>query len=366
MKFILTLLLISTSSLFADFLDDIKKSGKAIVVYGERAPAKERRIAKDIYEALELDDVDDLYDHIITDKYCLRHQFFYSSFHLIIVGTAKSNQLCSINADLQYAGAAKNNSPINIFPASNNTGKSLFSSRYGYFPETSGVGYVRRILNPFTLKAFNLTDNKFKSQAWSATFITGEDSEGVMNAYTQMMDEKMLEGIIMPSEKVPAKSGRFHLGKDRVYNKLPKGINPVSFQSDKKSLDYKGWIMGSVSDYAGFKKISGVTAEQIVHLKYQGKALSLLSYDDQVNTLMCIKFKDEKESLTALKGIDKTMRLALDIKDSPALKVYPSSNGRYEYSIVRKGSWLIIENIQQGFKSDFASKADKLLKNDDK
>ncbi|MCM8527595.1 MAG: hypothetical protein NE327_13835, partial [Lentisphaeraceae bacterium] len=103
MKKIIFILLTLISFAHADIIKDYKQNKKVVVVYGENAPEAEKKAAKEIYKILELDATGDLYDHIITDTYALKHQFFYSAFHLIIVGTAESNQLCRTNAEIQVA-----------------------------------------------------------------------------------------------------------------------------------------------------------------------------------------------------------------------------------------------------------------------
>ena len=115
MRFLLALFSL-TLFVSADFIKDMEKNSKVIVIHGENAPDAEKKVAKDIFSALKLDEVDDLYDHIVTDTYALKHQFFYAEFILIIVGTSKTNKLCNTNAEIQYATSEKNQSPIRILP----------------------------------------------------------------------------------------------------------------------------------------------------------------------------------------------------------------------------------------------------------
>jgi hypothetical protein len=361
MKIFIALMLLTFTS-FADFINDLEKNPKVIVVYGENASEKEHNLAKEIYSTLQLDKTGDIYDHIITDTYALKHQFYYANFHLIVVGTNKSNKLCKLNAEIQYAVPEKNNSPTRILPQLNHA-KGLFSSRYGYYPQATGIGYIRRILNPFTLQAFNLAGHKFKAAPYTAIFITGTDFQGVQNAYAQMFDNQMLEGISVPEKNLQETRGRYKLAKKNVSNSIPNEINKaLTLSMDKSKLSYKGWIQGALADYAGVQNLSGVSPTQVFHLKFQTEKLSLMTYDEQANTLLLIKYYSSQESLKALKGIDKSLRLALTINDKPDFSLYGCSNGSHQYSIIRKGEFIIIENLSSSWKDSFTKNANKLFK----
>ena len=107
----------------------------------------------------------------------------------------------------------------------NKSSKSLFSARYGQFRDPSGIGYIRRILNPFTLQAFNMAGKRFRAAPYAAIYVSGTDTEGLISAYAQMMDNKMLEGVVLPMSSKPAKTGRFRLGGNAVMERLPEQLN---------------------------------------------------------------------------------------------------------------------------------------------
>ena len=87
-----------------------------------------------------------------------------------------------------------------------------------------------------------------------------------------------------------------------------------------------------------------------------------MTYDEQANTLLLLKYSTAQESLKALKGIDQSLRLALTIKESPDYSNYACSNGSHEYSIIRKGEFIIIENFSSSWKDAFTKSASKLFK----
>ena len=364
MKTALFIFLAFLNILSADILDDYTQNKKVVVVHGEKAPEAEVRAAKEIFKLLELGSTNDLYDHIVTDTYALKHQFFYSSFHLIIVGTAKTNLLCRTNAEIQLASPHKNNSPVKILPKLNPNKNALFSARFGYYPNSAGVGYVRRMLNPFTLQTFNLTKGTMNASPYTATFISGTDASGITNAYVNFLDLRMMEGAVIPSELLAEKNSRFRLSKANVKEDALEKINKkFKLRLGQEFLEYKGWIQGAVGDYAGMKKLSGVSPAQIFHLKFSSKTAQLMTYDDQVNTVLMLNFKSEKESLEALRGIDKSMKLALQISEDSSLKVYPCGGGGNKWYLTRLGSIILIENFSEQWKEPFVKQASTLLKN---
>jgi hypothetical protein len=361
MKGILVLILLS-SNLFAGYISDLERNPKVIVVYGEKAPEAEIRIAKEIYSVLKLDKTGDVYDHIVTESYVIKHQFYYANFNLIIVGTPKSNRLCRFNGEVQYALPTNNLAPERILPQFNKTGKGLFSSKYGYYPNSKGIGYIRRILNPFTLQAFNLGGSSYKASPYVAIFISGTDSDGLLSAYSQMLDNQMLEGISVPEENLAKTRARFHLGRENVSNNIPDEINKKwSLTVNKTTLSYKGWIQGSLADYAGIQNMTGLSATQIFHLKFQGEKPSLMTFDDQANSLLLVKFKSPEESFKALKGIDLSYKLNLGMNEEK--NIYLCSNGTSEFTIIRKNNFLIIENLNSKWKETFIKEAGTLIKN---
>lgn len=362
MRLAVLLLLALSHVLAADIIDDYKRNKKVVVVHGEKAPEAEVRAAKEILKILELDKTDDLYDHIITDRYALKHQFFYSSFHLIIVGTAQSNMLCRTNSEVQIATPMKNNSPLKVLPQLNQNKDALFSARFGYYPKTAGIGYVRRMLNPFTLQTFNLTKGEMNAHPYIATYISGTDEDGIVNAYVNFLDLKMLEGAVIPQELLGDKNSRFRLSKDNVNENVLEKVNTrFKLRLGQEFVEYKGWIQGAVGDYAGMKKLSGVSASQIYQLKFASKP-QLLTYDDQVNSVLLVNFKSADESLKALKGIDKSLKLSLQVSDSPELKVYACGGGGEKWFLTRKGSIILIENFAKQWKEPFAKIAGEMLK----
>ncbi|MCM8543252.1 MAG: hypothetical protein NE328_23485 [Lentisphaeraceae bacterium] len=364
MKKLLLILFTLSTFVHADIIDDYKQNKKVVVVFGENAPEAEKKAAQEIFKILELGSTGDLYDHIITDTYALKHQFFYSSFHLIIVGTPESNMLCRTNSEIQMASPAKNNSPIKILPNLNKNKDALFSSLYGYYPQTKGIGYVRRMLNPFTLQTFNLTKGTMNASPYVATFISGTDADGITAAYINFLDMKMMEGVVIPENLLAEKNSRFRLAK-KNQNEIPleKVDKTFKLRLGQEFLEYKGWIRGTVGDYAGMKKLSGVSADQIFHLKFASATPQLMTYDDQVNTVLMLNFESPEASLKALKGIDSSMKLALQISDSPDLKIYPCGGGGNKWFLVRQGSFLFIENFSEQWKEPFAKQASGLLKN---
>lgn len=364
MKIVFLTLFSFISILSADIISDYKRNKKVVIVHGENAPESEIRAAKEIFKILELDVTEDLYDHIITDTYALKHQFFYSSFHLIIVGTAQSNVLCRTNSEIQLASPHKNNSPGKILPQLNGSKGALFSARFGYYPQSAGIGYIRRMLNPFTLQTFNLTKGTMNANPYTATFISGTDEDGLTNAYVNFLDLRMMEGAVIPEKLLGDKNSRFRLAKENLKESPLEKVNTaLKVRLGQEFLEYKGWIQGAVGDYAGIKKISGVSASQVFHLKYSAKTPQLMTFDDQVNTVLMVNFKSEGESLAALKGIDKTMKLALQISESADLKIYPCGGGGRKWYLIRKGTMLFIENFAEQWKEPFAKQASGLLKN---
>lgn len=350
-------------SLSADLIDDYKGNKKVVVVYGENAPESEKKAAQEIYKILELENTGDLFDHIIVDSYALKHQFFYSKFHLIIVGTAKSNILFKNNSEIQLATPDKNSSPIKILPQLNKNKGSFYSAHYGYYPESKGIGFVRRLLNPFTLQSYNLTKGKFDSSPYTATYIGGTDEEGVTKAYINFLDMKMMEGVIIPQQYLGGTNSRFRLSKKSVDEKILETINfKTSVNLGQDTLSYKGWILGATGDYAGIKKLSNVSPEQIVHLKFAGSIPQLMTYDDQVNTVMMINFKNDEDSLKALQGMDKSLQLSLKIKTDAAFNIYSCVSDQKVWYLMRKGKTILIENFSEQWKEPFSKKAADLLK----
>ncbi len=363
MKTILALFFFIALSVQADIINDYKGNKKVVVVYGEKAPDEEKKAAQEIYKILELDDTGDLFDHIITDTYALKHQFFYSKFHLIIVGTSESNVLFRNNSEIQLASPAKNNSPIKVLPQLNKNKDVYYSAHYGYYPQTKGIGFIRRMLNPLTLQAYNLTKGKFNSSPYTATYIGGTDSAGVIKAYVNFLDMKMMEGILLPEEYLAEKNSRFRLSKKAVNEGFLNTFNhgfSVNLGQDK--LTFKGWMLGATGDYAGIKKLSGVSPEQIIHLKFAGKTPQLMTFDDQVNTVMMINYSSAGDSLKALQGIDKSMKLSLKIKPEESFTVYSCVSGQKLWHIIRKGKTLLIENFSEQWKEPFTKNASALLK----
>lgn len=364
MKKIIFILLTLISFAHADIIKDYKQNKKVVVVYGEKAPEAEKKAAQEIYKILELDATGDLYDHIITDTYALKHQFFYSAFHLIIVGTAESNQLCRTNAEIQVASPVKNKSPLKILSQLNKSGDTFFSSYYGAYPNTKGVGIVRRMLNPFTLQTFNLSKGTMNASPYVATYISGTDSDGITNAYVNFLDLKMMEGIVVPEELLGDKNSRFKLSKKNLKEAALDRVNKsFKVRLGQDFLEYKGWIRGTVGDYGGMKSLSGVSADQIFHLKYAATTPQLMTYDEQVNTVLMVNFESAEASLQALKGIDKSMKLALKISEGPEFKVYPCGNMESKWSLMRQGSALYIENFSEQWKEPFSKQASGLLNN---
>ena len=88
----------------------------------------------------------------------------------------------------------------------------------------------------------------------------------------------------------------------------------------------------------------------------------MMSYDEHRNTIMAVKFKSAAESLKAMKGLDLSMKLALSISEGPEYKRYPCSNGQFEFSIIRKGEFILIESVDSVFKTAFVKSAEKLFK----
>ena len=350
MKNLLTVIILLTGSLLhADYLKDLTKNNRVVIVYGAKAPQEEKDMAQEIYSILELDKCDDLFDHIITDDYLLRFTGFYIHYNLIIIGSKESNRVCNLNQEIQTL--YQNNPP------------SIYNSRYGYYKNPQEIGYIRRMLNPFLLQAYNLSNGKVSaSPPTTITFLSGSDSQGVLKACDSFLDAQLLEGFIIPKNQLSSKNSRFKLSKDNLTFTTPKEFNK-KFQivSGDQALKYKGWIQGSLTDYSGFKKLSGVSASQIYHLKFQSAKSTLMTYDDQQNTMMLIAFSDEKQSLKALKGMDKSLRLNLKIAPSQELQIYPCSQADYSWLLIRKGKFLIIENINSAWKDKLAQNAEKIF-----
>jgi len=363
MRFLTLIIFALTFSVSADIIEDYKGNKKVVVVYGENAPEEEKKAAEEIYKILELDNTGDLFEHKIPDTYALKHQFFYSKFHLIIVGTPKTNILFNNNSEVQIASPAKNNSALKILPQLNKNKDALYSAHYGYYPEAKGIGFIRRVLNPLTLQTYNLTKGRFNSSPYTATYIGGTDSAGVIKAYVNFLDMKMMEGMLIPEKYLAEKNSRFRLSKKSLKEDFLNLYNPkFSLQLGKDVLKYKGWMFGATSEYAGMKKLSGVSPEQIVHLKFAGNTPQLMTFDDQVNTVMMINFANAEDSLRALQGIDKSMKLFLKIKSEPDFNIYSCGNGQKLWFLVRKGKTILIENFSDQWKGPFSKKASSLLK----
>ena len=361
--FIFTIFCLS-SILSADLIEDYKKSKKVVVVYGENAPEAEKTAADQIYKILELDKADDLFDHIITDTYALKHQFFYAAFHLIIVGTPQTNLLCKGNGEIQVASPAVNSSPLKILPELNENKDALFSAHFGYYPKTKGIGYVRRVLNPFTLQTFNLSNGEVNSHPYTATYISGTDSDGVINAYVNFLDLKMLEGAVIPEEYLASKNSRFRLSKENVKTDVLEKVNTsLKVRLGQEILDYKGWIQGAVGDYAGIKKLTSYSADQIFHLKFAADTPQLMTYDEQVNTVLMVKFKSDEESYNALVNLDKSLRLSLKVNKDSAYTLYHCGGAGNKFLIIRQGPFIFIENFSKKWKEPFSKQASGLIKN---
>ena len=363
MRYLIVFIFFLINSVPADIIDDYKGNKKVVVVYGENAPDSEKKAAQEIYKILELDNTGDLFDHIIVDSYALKHMFFYSKFHLIIVGTAKSNLLFKNNSEIQLATPSKNKSPIKVLPQLNKADGAFYSAHYGYYPQTKGIGFIRRMLNPFTLQSYNLTKGVFNSSPYTATYIGGTDAAGVIKAYVNFLDMNMMEGVLIPSEYLSDSNSRFRLSKKSLNEGILDSINlSTKVNLGQDILNYKGWMQGATGDYAGIKKLSGVSPEQIIHLKFSGTTPQLMTYDDQVNTVMMINFPNADDSLKALQGIDRSMKLSLKIKTDAGFNIYSCTSGQKLWFLVRKGKTLLIENFSEQWKEPFSKKASSLLK----
>ena len=87
-----------------------------------------------------------------------------------------------------------------------------------------------------------------------------------------------------------------------------------------------------------------------------------MTFDEQQNTLMLIKFATVQDSLKGIKGLDKSLQLGLNISPDNSLKVYSCNQGDRGWLLIRKGKFLIIENLNAPWKDTFARKVNELFK----
>jgi hypothetical protein len=361
MKNFIYIFILFSISLHAGVIDEYSRNKKVVVVFGEEASKEEKDIAQKIYNALELDQTGDLYDHIINDTYALKHKYFYSKFHLIIVGNAQSNKLCNDLSDIQTSNIQLNQSKLPTLKKINSLQSGVFFSRYGHFSNDSNTGFIRRMLNPFSLESYNLSEGLSKTGPMTATYISGTSLEGLINAYISFLDLSLLEGVVTTEKNLAKNTSRFKIGQETI--SLPMVLNDkVSFSRGESKLKYMGWIQGSLADYSGTYKLTGVSPEQICHLKFFSSNPTLMTHDDHSHTFLAIRFKDNKQSLQALKGLDQTMKLSLNIESTPQFKAYPCIKGDKRWLTIRKDEWLVIENFPLSWKDTLFTEAAKLFK----
>ncbi|MCH2208624.1 MAG: hypothetical protein MK132_22520 [Lentisphaerales bacterium] len=353
-------LLLTLMSLNAGFIEEFSKNSKVVVVYGKEATDEEKDVANYIFKVLELDQTGDLYDHIIDDAYALKHKYFYAKFHLIIIGTAKTNRLFSPLADIQtWDPSRKSNLPA--LSSKNHIQDGYFFAKYGHFKAAPGFGYVRHMLNPFTLEAFNLSNGTAKLGPMTATYITGADIKGLKNAYTSLLDSNLLEGVIVPESLPTEQTSRFQLG-NAALNYIDDINTDLVLTEEEHELKFFGWQQGSLADYSGSYKLSGVQAKQICHLKYATQNPSLTTSDNHQNSILAIRYKNPDESLKALEGIAKSLKLPIKIEASPEAKAYRCAQVNARWLLIRKGNWLMIENLPMGWKEVLVKNAAKLFR----
>ena len=359
MKILLSLFILIVSAQ-SGFIEEFSRNPKVVVIYGDDATEKEKDVAKYIYKVLELDQTGDLYDHIIRDSYALKHKYFYAKFHLIIVGSPKTNKLFSPAADIQTWDPSRKAKPTAL-QKDNQIQDGYNFAKYGHFKFSSGLGYLRHMINPFTLEAFNLTNGAAKLGPMTATYVTGVDTEGLKNAYIELLDNNMLEGVVVSNKPEQEITSRFQLGSEAFA--YPADLNHKFYlEQEKYKLKFFGWTQGTLSDYSGVYKLSGIEASQICQLKFVTENPGLTTGDSHQNSILAIRFKNPDISLKALRGIDKNLKLALDIKDTPVLTVYRCSQVDVRWLLIRKGSWLMIENLPMSWKERLVKDADKLFR----
>ena len=195
----------------------------------------------------------------------------------------------------------------------------------------------------------------------TATYITGADMKGLKNAYTSLLDSNLLEGIVVADSLPTEQTSRFQLGNAAL--SYPDDINTdlVLTEGDHK-LKFFGWHQGSLADHSGVYKLTGVKALQICHLKFTTKAPSLTTSDNHQNSILAIKYKNPADSLKALTCMDRSLKLSLKIDESPEAKAYRCAQVDARWLIIRKGNWLMIENLPMGWKEILAKDASKLFR----
>ncbi|MCM8538048.1 MAG: hypothetical protein NE334_19050 [Lentisphaeraceae bacterium] len=358
MKYLLAFLF-SFSLVQAGVIDEYSRNKKVVVVIGKDAPEVEKEIGRKIFNALELDKTGDLYDHIIEDDYAIKHKFFYSSFHLIVVGTLKSNKLCAALSDIQKADFGAKKSNLEALNKLNPLKDDYFFARYGLYKKVSGTGFIRRLLNPFALEAYNLSEGKAKTGPMTATYISGADIDGISNAYVQFLDSNLLEGVVLPSI-TETQSGRFHLSPKAT--EFPSSLNSsFSLKSGDRQLKQVGWIQGALVDYSGIYNIAKVKPLSITHLKFKSGTPTLMTFGENSNSIMAIEFNSATESLGALKAFDRELKLALKIEDTDDLRSYRCFQVEARWLMIRKGKWLVIESLPMGWKDILAQNAAQLF-----
>lgn len=359
MKILLSLFIITTS-LQAGIIEEFLRNPKVVVVYGDKATEAEKDVANYIYKVLELDQTGDLYDHIIKDSYALKHKYFYAKFHLIIIGTPQTNKLFSPAADIQTWDPSRKSKLPALQEHTQIKGGYSFA-KYGHFKFSEGLGYIRHMINPFTLEAFNLTNGLAKVGPMTATYITGVDTKGLKNAYIELLDNNLLEGVVTPNKPEQSATSRFQLGSEAFA--YPADLNhKFSIEEEEHTLKFFGWTQGTLSDYSGIYKLSGVEASQICQLKFVSQNPSLTTGDSHQNSILAIRFKNPDTSLKALEGLGKNLKLSLKIQNTPALTVYRCSQVDVRWLLIRKGSWLMIENLPMGWKERLVKDAAKLFR----
>ncbi len=176
------------------------------------------------------------------------------------------------------------------------------------------------------------------------------------------VDKKMLQGADIPTEFLGEGNSRFRLSKlsqnIEIKNIIDSNFN---IKQGDDTLKFKGWVQGTVGDFGGVKQLTGESAEQIVHLKFSGKAMQLLTYDEQVNTVLAIKFKDSAIAFKALSQISQKRGLFLKLKESSEPAVYPCTNGEQNWYIIQNGATLLIENFSETWKEPFIKQVKELF-----
>jgi len=372
----LFLYILLSPSGYTEFLRDAAK-GKdtfvTVVVHGKKAPSKEMEMARTIGRKLRQFGAEE--EYVKTDEYVQRFRFYFASSTLIAVGTYDSNRLCrgaaqnrvfdrfSMSTDIAAFKSLQDKSAVPVDKY------GFATADYGYYRKIDKIGLVLYEVNPLYIQAENMTFNQGNFPTADMIMITGIDTAGVVAAGRAFL-KGMLEGIVFEEKQgLPGKSGRFRFGTENLAELLPKQLNPqkIILKEGKKTLAYKGWMMGGLNDFAGLKNLTGIDPFKVYHLKFREETDTfpkrIIPRSKSRNTLVLVDFADSAKSLAAFDKVKKFFSLHQgEITGSPFNAAVLKRKGK-KCLVVQKQSYLIFANFDELWQKELSAKLPLLFLN---